>query len=116
MCHLPGEGGFSALAEAVLTPRELQVLWHVAQGSTYARTARCMGISVHTVDAYLRRIRSKLGVATRAEMIRLAVAPGESAVGGGVGGGDGAPDGTSGGITDGEVEGAAGGIADGAGA
>jgi DNA-binding CsgD family transcriptional regulator len=75
MCHLPGEGGFSVFAEAVLTPRELQVLWHVAQGSTYARTARCMGISVHTVDAYLRRIRGKLGVATRAEMIRLAVAP-----------------------------------------
>ncbi|OPC78841.1 hypothetical protein B4N89_32415 [Embleya scabrispora] len=77
MCHLPGEGGFSAVAEAALTPRELQVLWHVAQGDTYARTARCMGISVHTVDAYLRRIRTKLGVATRAELIRLAMAPGD---------------------------------------
>ncbi|WP_424643981.1 response regulator transcription factor [Embleya sp. AB8] len=75
MCHLPGEGGFSAAAEAVLTRRESQVLWHIAQGDTYARTARCMGISVHTVDAYLRRIRAKLGVATRAELIRLAFVP-----------------------------------------
>ncbi|MGW1989440.1 response regulator transcription factor [Embleya sp. NPDC001921] len=63
----------------MLTPRELQVLWHVAQGSTYARTARCMGISVHTVDAYLRRIRDKLGVSTRAEMIRRGIAPDSSA-------------------------------------
>ncbi|MFE0191511.1 response regulator transcription factor [Streptomyces sp. NPDC059008] len=57
----------------VLSHRERQVLQHIADGRTYAATARRIGISVHTVDGYLRRIRAKSGARTHAELIRLAL-------------------------------------------
>ncbi|GAB2998153.1 hypothetical protein GCM10023080_075170 [Streptomyces pseudoechinosporeus] len=56
-----------------LSPREQQILRHMTEGCTYAGTARRLGISVHTVDGYLRRIRAKTGVHTQAELIRLAL-------------------------------------------
>nr|WP_078991068.1 LuxR C-terminal-related transcriptional regulator [Streptomyces sp. XY413] len=49
---------------------------HIAAGHTYLQTARHMGLSKHTVDAYLRRIRAKLNVNTTAEMTRIAIALG----------------------------------------
>ncbi|MBZ9640326.1 response regulator transcription factor [Streptomyces sp. PSKA30] len=62
-----------AAAQARLAPREQEVLRHIAAGHTYARTARRMGLSQHTVDAYLRRIRTKLGITSTAELTRLAI-------------------------------------------
>ncbi|MCB5181971.1 response regulator transcription factor [Streptomyces antimicrobicus] len=59
-----------------LAPREQEALRHIAAGCTYLQTARQMGLSKHTVDAYLRRIRAKLGVNTTAEMTRLAISLG----------------------------------------
>ncbi|MFE1414843.1 response regulator transcription factor [Streptomyces sp. NPDC085524] len=59
-----------------LAPREQEALRHIASGCTYLQTARLMGLSKHTVDAYLRRIRAKLGINTTAEMTRLAIALG----------------------------------------
>ncbi|MEU9235531.1 response regulator transcription factor [Streptomyces subrutilus] len=61
---------------ATLAPREQEALRHIAAGRTYLQTARNMGLSKHTVDAYLRRIRAKLNVHTTAELTRLAVALG----------------------------------------
>ncbi|MEU9145033.1 helix-turn-helix transcriptional regulator [Streptomyces sp. NPDC048349] len=61
---------------AALAPREQEALRHIAAGRTYLQTARNMGLSKHTVDAYLRRIRAKLGVNTTAEMTRLAISLG----------------------------------------
>ncbi|MFD4240967.1 response regulator transcription factor [Streptomyces sp. NPDC058525] len=63
-------------ATATLAPREQEALRHIAAGRTYLQTARTMGLSKHTVDAYLRRIRAKLGINTTAEMTRLAVSLG----------------------------------------
>ncbi|MFC9294055.1 response regulator transcription factor [Streptomyces sp. NPDC057011] len=63
-------------AAATLAPREQEALRHIAAGRTYLQTARTMGLSKHTVDAYLRRIRAKLNVHTTAEMTRLAVSLG----------------------------------------
>ncbi|MFD7444522.1 LuxR C-terminal-related transcriptional regulator, partial [Streptomyces sp. NPDC059909] len=37
-----------------LAPREQETLRHIAAGRTYLQTARHMGLSKHTVDAYLR--------------------------------------------------------------
>ncbi|MEU1599608.1 helix-turn-helix transcriptional regulator [Streptomyces sp. NPDC005708] len=34
-------------------PREREALQHIAAGRTYVQTARHMGLSKHTVDAYL---------------------------------------------------------------
>ncbi|MBD0422037.1 helix-turn-helix transcriptional regulator [Streptomyces sp. TRM S81-3] len=59
-----------------LTEREREVLRHIAAGRTYAQTARRMGLSRHTVDAYLRRIRAKSDVTSTAELMRLAIALG----------------------------------------
>ncbi len=61
---------------AALAPREQEALRHIAAGCTYVQTARSMGLSKHTVDAYLRRIRAKLGINTTAEMTRLAISLG----------------------------------------
>ncbi|MFJ9944164.1 response regulator transcription factor [Streptomyces erythrochromogenes] len=56
-----------------LAPREQETLRHIAAGHTYLQTARHMGLSKHTVDAYLRRIRAKLNVNSTAEMTRIAI-------------------------------------------
>ncbi|WP_031487867.1 response regulator transcription factor [Streptomyces bicolor] len=61
---------------ATLTPRERETLLHIASGHTYCQTARHMGLSQHTVDTYLRRIRAKFQVNTTAELTRLAIALG----------------------------------------
>lgn len=64
-------------AEApVLAPREQEALGHIAAGRTYVQTAHSMGLSKHTVDAYLRRIRAKLGINTTAELTRMAISLG----------------------------------------
>ncbi|OAH12922.1 response regulator transcription factor [Streptomyces jeddahensis] len=65
-----------AAALLVLAPRERETLRHIAAGRTYLQTARHMGLSKHTVDAYLRRIRAKLGICSTAELTRLAISLG----------------------------------------
>ncbi|MFK4149923.1 response regulator transcription factor [Streptomyces sp. NPDC004065] len=59
-----------------LAPRERETLRHIAAGRTYVQTARHMGLSRHTVDEYLRRIRAKLNITTTAELTRLAISLG----------------------------------------
>ncbi|MFE1309470.1 MULTISPECIES: response regulator transcription factor [unclassified Streptomyces] len=59
-----------------LAPRERETLRHIAAGRTYLQTARHMGLSKHTVDAYLRRIRAKLNINSTAELTRLAISLG----------------------------------------
>lgn len=63
-------------AASALAPREQEALGHIAAGRTYLQTARHMGLSKHTVDAYLRRIRAKLGINSTAELTRLAISLG----------------------------------------
>ncbi|WBO68351.1 response regulator transcription factor [Streptomyces camelliae] len=59
-----------------LAPRERETLRHIAAGRTYLQTARHMGLSTHTVDAYLRRIRAKFNITNTAELTRAAIALG----------------------------------------
>jgi DNA-binding CsgD family transcriptional regulator len=61
---------------AELAPRERETLRHIASGCTYLQAARQMGLSKHTVDAYLRRIRAKLNINSTAELTRLAISLG----------------------------------------
>ncbi|MFD7440830.1 response regulator transcription factor [Streptomyces sp. NPDC059909] len=63
-------------AAPALAPREQETLRHIAAGRTYLQTARHMGLSKHTVDAYLRRIRAKLNINSTAELTRLAISLG----------------------------------------
>lgn len=64
----------TATPAASLSPRELQVLEHLAQGATYHAIARRLQLSPHTVDTYLRRIRAKTGPANRTQLALLALA------------------------------------------
>ncbi|ASW54330.1 hypothetical protein CIK06_09185 [Plantactinospora sp. KBS50] len=56
-----------------LSEREEQVLRQIARGLTHGQIATRLGISPHTVDTYVKRIRAKLGVGNKAELTRAAL-------------------------------------------
>ena len=56
-----------------LTEREREVLVLLAQGKTYQEVADSLYISVKTVDFHRANLMEKLGLANRAELVRLAV-------------------------------------------
>ena len=64
---------FFATQNARLTTREQTILSFIAQGLSSKRIAEETQISVRTVDAHRRNIKSKLGLESAAEMIRYAV-------------------------------------------
>ncbi|KWW99425.1 DNA-binding response regulator [Carbonactinospora thermoautotrophica] len=57
-----------------LAPREQEVLRHIADGCTHAQAARHMGISVGTLETYLRRVRRKFAIGSPADLVRFALA------------------------------------------
>jgi DNA-binding NarL/FixJ family response regulator len=70
----PGESAPGLAAkDVVLSPRERQVLRQIASGLTHSQVARRLGISPHTVDTYVKRIRSKLDIGNKAELTRAAL-------------------------------------------
>jgi DNA-binding NarL/FixJ family response regulator len=56
-----------------LSPREVQILQHIASGSSTKEVARDLGISVHTVKTHLERIFDKLGANDRAQAVAIAL-------------------------------------------
>ncbi|WP_329566395.1 response regulator transcription factor [Kitasatospora sp. NBC_01266] len=62
----------TAISGPALAPREQEVLALLAQGETYGAIARRLGVSPHTVDTYLRRLRSKTGTTNRTQLAYLA--------------------------------------------
>ncbi|MGL5865734.1 MAG: helix-turn-helix transcriptional regulator [Dermatophilaceae bacterium] len=75
----PAATGISVLAEGRdfsacrLSRREGQVLRQISRGLTHGQIATRLGISPHTVDTYVKRIRAKLGVGNKAELTRVAL-------------------------------------------
>lgn len=59
-----------------LSPREKQVLSHIAHGATHSQVARRLGISRHTVDTYVKRIRAKIDAGNKADLTRAAILSG----------------------------------------
>lgn len=59
--------------EGTLSERERQVLLQISRGLTHGQIATRLGISPHTVDTYVKRIRAKLGVGNKAELTRAAL-------------------------------------------
>jgi DNA-binding NarL/FixJ family response regulator len=55
-----------------LTPRELEVLRHVAEGRTNAQIAANLYITEKTADAHVSNILRKLGAARRTEAVAIA--------------------------------------------
>ncbi len=68
-----GAGAIGRQGVATLSPREREVLRHLVEGCTHDQAARRLGISRHTVDTYVKRIRSKLGAHNKAQLVRAAL-------------------------------------------
>jgi DNA-binding NarL/FixJ family response regulator len=62
-----------------LTPREQEVLDHLAKGFLYKEIADALGISYDTVHAHIRRIYEKLQVRSRTEAVAKHLNYGSSA-------------------------------------
>jgi DNA-binding NarL/FixJ family response regulator len=69
-----GSAGFAAAPEpdALLTPRELEVLGAIGEGLTNKAIARKLGISLHTVKFHVESLFRKLGARTRTEALAKA--------------------------------------------
>jgi len=76
--RFPGsrEAGFGAMGEtegqALLTPREMEVLAALAEGMTNKAIARRLDISLHTVKFHVESLFRKLGARTRTEAVAKA--------------------------------------------
>lgn len=55
-----------------LTERETTVLVELARGQPYKAIAEQLGIGVRTVETYRRRVTEKLGLRSRADLVRYA--------------------------------------------
>ena len=55
---------------AALSTREREVLQRVAEGHTNREVAEQLGLSIKSVEAYRARLMGKLGLKTRAELVR----------------------------------------------
>jgi len=55
--------------EAMLTPREGEILNAISRGFSYAETAQMLGVSVGTVHSFLKRIYRKLAVHSKTEAV-----------------------------------------------
>jgi DNA-binding NarL/FixJ family response regulator len=58
---------------AKLTEREMEVVTQVAQGRTYKEIAKVLNIGEKTVATYRERAAEKLGIKSRAELVRWAL-------------------------------------------
>lgn len=56
-----------------LTPRQRQIVEHVAMGHTNAEIATAMGLSPNTLRNHLAAIFTRVGASNRADLVRLAV-------------------------------------------
>ncbi|HUB73971.1 MAG TPA: response regulator transcription factor [Solirubrobacteraceae bacterium] len=72
----PLEALHRALTDEVLTAREVEVLRLIALGHTSAEIARKLHLSPRTIETHRAHIHRKLGLATRAELVRYALGRG----------------------------------------
>ena len=57
----------------ILTPREREILQHIARGYLYKEIALRLGISAKTVEAHVSSVLRKLQLSTRHELSRWAM-------------------------------------------
>jgi non-specific serine/threonine protein kinase len=62
--------------DAVLTPRKMEIVRHVAEGQSNKEIARSLSISERTVEAHLEQLRNQLGFHNRAQVVAWAVSRG----------------------------------------
>ena len=73
--------GSAAAAASELSPTEARVAEMVAAGMTNRQAADRMFVSVKTIEANLSRVYRKLGIRSRADLVRLLVANSVTVVG-----------------------------------
>ncbi len=66
-------GGQPVGSASLLSPREREVLDLIAQGYTNQQIADRLGLSIKTVETYRSRLVEKLGLHSRADLVRYAV-------------------------------------------
>ena len=59
----------AAASDALLAPRERQVLEYLVEGYSYKEIAVQLGLSIGTVSTYVNRIYTKLHVSSRREVV-----------------------------------------------
>jgi two-component system, NarL family, response regulator NreC len=74
LAHLGGVR--ESLGNDKLSPREAEVLRMIALGHTSVEIAHKLHLSPRTIETHRTRIHRKLGIATRAELVRYALARG----------------------------------------
>ena len=74
------ESGPEGRAE-ILTPREREVLTHIAEGNTNREIAEALVISYKTVDRHRENIMRKLNLHSRVELVKYAIEKGLITVG-----------------------------------
>ncbi|KQP80280.1 response regulator transcription factor [Methylobacterium sp. Leaf117] len=74
--HASAGSAASGQSKEALSPREAEVLRLIAQGFSNKDIARRIDLSVKSVETYKARAAEKLGLRTRAEIIRHAAAQG----------------------------------------
>ncbi|WP_438444752.1 response regulator transcription factor [Gorillibacterium sp. sgz5001074] len=72
-CRNAQETQESDQGEDALSPREKEVLLHIAMGHTQHEIAEMLSVSIKTVDSYKTRLKEKLGVSKRSELVRYAL-------------------------------------------
>jgi two-component system invasion response regulator UvrY len=70
---MPSSGAVLRTGVGCLSPREAEVLRYIADGFTHDQAAHRIGISRHTVDTYVKRMKSKLGVSSKVQLVRAAI-------------------------------------------
>jgi len=75
--EVPSLRVINSTGDALLTPREEQVVALVAEGLGNRQIALELNLSEHTIKKYLFRIFEKLGISTRVELVLYAVNNGD---------------------------------------
>jgi DNA-binding NarL/FixJ family response regulator len=75
--EVPSLRVLNSRGDPILTPREEQVVAHVAEGLGNRQIARELNLSEHTIKKYLFRIFEKLGISSRVELVLYAVNHGD---------------------------------------